>query len=55
MFHQVQFANWSALVTAISFAVSFCVFLTVVIGAVRCSRDKVRHLSHLPLEKENRS
>jgi hypothetical protein len=52
MFHQVEFANWSALVTALAFAVSFCVFVTVVVGAVRCSPDKVRHLEELPLEEE---
>jgi hypothetical protein len=55
MFHQVEFANWSALVTVIAFAVSFCVFLTVVVGAIRCSNEKVRHLAELPLEEEKRS
>lgn len=55
MFHQVQFADWSALVTVLAFAVSFCVFVTVVIGAIRCPGDKVRHLARLPLEEENRS
>jgi len=55
MFHQVEFANWSVLVTVIAFAVSFCVFLTVVVGAIRCSNDKVRHLAQLPLEEEKRS
>jgi hypothetical protein len=55
MFHQVEFANWSALVTAIAFAVSFSVFVTVVIGALRCSPAKVRHLSEMPLEGEKTS
>lgn len=55
MFSQVEFANWSALVTALAFAVSFCVFATVVIGALRYPREKLRHLAELPLEKENRS
>ena len=55
MFHQVAFANWSALVTAIAFAVSFSVFVTVTVGALRCSREKVRHLAGLPLEEEKRS
>lgn len=55
MFYQVEFASWSALVTAIAFAVSFCVFVTVVVGAVRCSDAKVRHLARMPLEEEKRS
>ncbi len=55
MFHQVQFANWSAIVTVLAFAVSFCVFATVVIGALRCSSEKVRHLAEMPLEEEKRS
>jgi hypothetical protein len=55
MFYQVEFANWSALVTVIAFAVSFCVFFTVIVGAIRCSDAKVRHLANMPLEKEKRS
>lgn len=55
MFHQVEFANWSALVTTLAFVVSFCVFVTVVVGALRCSREKIQHLAHMPLEKEKRS
>lgn len=55
MFHQVEFANWTALVTAIAFAGSFTVFVIVVVGAVRFPRDKVRHLAGLPLEEEKRS
>ena len=55
MFYQVEFANWSALVTVIAFAVSFCVFVTVVVGAIRCSKDKVNHLANMPLQKEKRS
>jgi len=55
MFYQVAFANWSALVTAIAFAVSFCVFVTVVIGALRCSPRKVRRLAEMPLEEEKTS
>lgn len=55
MFSQVTFANWSALVTAIAFAVSFCVFVTVVVGAVRYPRDKTRHLAELPLQEETLS
>jgi hypothetical protein len=55
MFYQVEFANWSALVTAIAFAVSFCVFVTVVVGAIRCSNDKANQMARMPLEEENRS
>jgi len=55
MFHQVQFANWSTLITALAFAVSFCVFVSVVVGALRCSKEKMRQLSEIPLEEEKRS
>jgi len=55
MFYQVEFANWAALITVIAFAVSFCVFVTVVVGAIRFPRDKVRHLAEMPLEEEKRS
>jgi len=55
MFYQVEFANWTALVTAIAFAASFCIFATVVIGAIRCSDAKVRQLAKMPLEEEKRS
>jgi len=55
MFTQVQFAEWSALVTLLAFAVSFCVFVTVVIGAIRCPEKTVRRLAELPLEKETLS
>lgn len=55
MLHQAEFANWSALVTVIAFAVSFSVFVIVVIGAIRCSKDKVKHLADMPLEEEKRS
>jgi hypothetical protein len=55
MFSQVQFADWSVVVTVLAFAVSFTVFASFVVGAIRSPRDKVRHLAELPLEKEKRS
>jgi len=55
MFHQVQFADWSAPITALAFAVSFCMFVAAVVGALRYPREKVRHLARLPLEEEKRS
>ncbi|MBE2204153.1 MAG: hypothetical protein IAE94_07440 [Chthoniobacterales bacterium] len=55
MFNQVEFASWSGLITLIAFLVSFSVFVTVVVGAMRCSKQKVRHLAEMPLGEEKRS
>lgn len=54
MFKQVDFGEWSGPIAVIAFVVSFCVFAGIVIGILQLSRRKVKYLSELPLEKENR-
>lgn len=52
MFHEVHFADWSAFVAVMAFAVSAAVFGFFLVGALRTPRAKIERDAALPFRKE---
>lgn len=52
MFKRLQYEDWLSLLPIISFAIAFIVFLGISLKAIFMKKDKVEHMSHLPLDSE---
>ncbi len=50
MFKRLSYDEWQALIPIIAFLITFAGFLLFTIRAVCMKRERVRQLSHLPLE-----
>ena len=49
---RVHYENWHYVLTVLAFAVFFTIFVTVVVRTLRIKKDKLDHLSNLPLEND---
>ena len=49
---RVQYENWHYVLTLLAFAIFFAVFVTIVVRTIRMKKDKLKHLSNLPLESD---
>lgn len=49
---RVQYENWHYVLTVLAFAIFFAVFVSIVVRTVRMKKDKLNHLSNLPLESD---
>ncbi|GHC41676.1 hypothetical protein [Roseibacillus persicicus] len=54
MFHRIIHENWVAIVPIAAFALTFTVFIGVLVRAVVMKKDKREHLASLPLD-DNRN
>ncbi len=52
MISRLQFEAWHAVIPLIAFVLTFAAFIYLVVRAVRMKREKIKHLSELPLEEE---
>lgn len=52
MISRLQFEEWHTAVALIAFIITFTAFVYLVVRAMRMKRDKIKHLSELPLEEE---
>ncbi len=50
---QLHFDNTAMVIAVFAFIVSVAVFLAMFIHAWRMSKDRVKHLEEMPLDKEN--
>lgn len=55
MFHDVQFADWSAFVAIFAFAASVGIFLFFLVGALRTPASRLARDASLPFQDEKRS
>ena len=49
---RVQYENWHYVLTVLAFAIFFSVFVSIVVRTLRMKKDKLNHLSNLPLEND---
>lgn len=49
---RVQYENWHYVLTILAFAIFFAVFVSIVVRTLRMKKDKLNHLSNLPLESD---
>ena len=52
MFERVQFDQWQTIITIVAFLLCFSAFLFFCWRAIRMKKQERRHLSELPLEKD---
>jgi hypothetical protein len=52
MFKRLATEDWHTAIAIFSFVIFSAVFVAAVIRAIRMSRERVRHLSELPLAPE---
>lgn len=49
---RVQYEEWHYILTLLAFAIFFAVFVSILVRTFRMKKDKLDHLSNLPLESE---
>ena len=52
MFERVQFQDWQVIITITAFLLCFSAFVFFCWRAIRMKKTERRHLSELPLEKD---
>ena len=53
MFKRLVLEDWHYAIPYISFALTFGVFVVMVVRAIRMKQDKADHMAHLPLEDDS--
>ena len=54
MFKRIVYDSWTEMIPSISFWLTFLVFVGIVITTICMKKQKVHHMSHLPLEDSNK-
>lgn len=49
---RVQYENWHYVLTVLAFAIFFAVFVSIVWKTLRMKKDKLKKVSHMPLEND---
>jgi len=54
MFERVQFQDWQTIITIVAFLLCFSAFIIFCWRAIRMKKPERRHMSHLPLEDDEK-